>query len=143
MHAVHSSAIRSGAADHYPPEVVDVWVNAFNSENFPRNIQRLEFFVAELEDGRIAGFVAFDLETGEVDSVYVAPWGGGLGLGATLLSFAEEWAKTMGLKELWLDASLNAVAFYSRFGWREARSHARVRDGVEISLVRMEKTLEP
>lgn len=142
VHRIHTTAIRKDAAEHYHPEVVEVWVEAFNPENFPRNIERMEFWVADLEDGQTAAFLAFDLVTGEVDSIYVAPWGRGLGLGSFLLGFAEESARLAGLKRIWLDSSLNAVDFYSGFGWYELEHHARVRRGIEIQVVKMEKSLE-
>lgn len=141
VHRIHSASIREGTAGHYEPEVVEVWVDAFNPESYPGNIERMEFFVAEHSDGRIGGFVAMDLATAEVDSVYVAPWAGGLGLGSLLLGFAEEMGLKAGLEKIWLDASLNAVGFYARFGWVEVRRHTRVRKDVEIPVVRMEKGL--
>ena len=122
---------------------MDVWVGAFNPENFPKNIQRMDFFVAELADGQIGAFLAIDLKTREVDSVYVAPWGQGMGLGSFLLGYAEEAGRLAGLKDLWLDASLNAVSFYAKYGWEEKKQHARERSGIEIPVVRMEKTLTP
>ena len=143
VHRIHTTAIREGASGHYEPEVVEVWVDAFNPETFPRNIDRMEFFVAELEDGRVGGFVAFDLATAEVDSVYVAPWGRGSGLGSFLLGFAEESARQAGLNDLWLDSSINAVGFYAAYGWNEVEHHCRVRRGVEIPVVKMEKALNP
>lgn len=143
VHQVHTEAIRTGAAGHYDPEAVDVWVGAFNPENFPENIERMEFFVAEDLEGRIGGFVAFDLETREVDSVYVAPWTRGSGLGSLLLQFAEDSARQAGLPDIWLDSSINAVGFYARYGWTEVERHARVRNGVPIPVVKMEKALEP
>jgi ribosomal protein S18 acetylase RimI-like enzyme len=143
VHEVHTVSIKTGAEGHYEPGVIEVWVDAFNPENFPKNIERMEFHVAELPDGRIAAFVAFDLKTKEVDSVYVAPWGRGMGLGSHLMDFAEEAAKRAGLESLWLDASLNAVSFYAKLGWKEIERHARVRKGVEIPVVRMEKFLFP
>ena len=143
VHRVHSTSIREGARGHYDPEVIEVWVDAFNPTSFPRNIARMEYFVSELSDGRIAAFLAFDLTTGEIDSVYVAPWGRGLGLGSFLLGFAEESARQAGLEGVWLDASLNAVDFYAGHGWDEVQRHARVRHGVEIPVVKMEKKLGP
>jgi putative acetyltransferase len=141
VHRIHSTAIRDGAAGHYDPDVVEVWVDAFNPTNFPINIERMEFYVAELLDGRIAAFVAFDLTTSELDSVYVAPWGHSLGLGSFLLGFAEETARQAGLDHVWLDASINAVSFYARYGWTEVERHARVINSVEIPVVKMEKNL--
>ena len=143
VHRIHSTAIREGAGSHYTPEVLEVWVDAFNATNFSTNIQRLEFFVAKLLDGRAAAFVAFDLATAEIDSVYVAPWGQGLGLGSFLLGFAEESARQAGLESVWLDASINAVGFYAQHGWTEVERRARVRKGVEIPVVKMEKKLRP
>lgn len=141
VHRVHSTSIRHGASGVYPPEILEAWVDAFNPDRFPDNIHRMEFFVAELRNGRIAAFLAFDPATRELDSLYVAPWGEGLGLGSFLLGFAEESARRAGLDSIWLDSSLNAVGFYARFGWTEVERHARVRRGVEIPVVRMEKAL--
>jgi GNAT superfamily N-acetyltransferase len=138
---VHWTSIREGGKGHYDPEVIEVWADAFNPESFPKNLDILEFFVAELPDGPIAAFLAFDLVTAEVESVYVAPWGRGLGLGSFLLGFAEESARHVGLKTLWLDSSLNAIGFFAGFGWKELEYHARVRRGVEIPVVKMEKSL--
>ena len=84
-----------------------------------------------------------NLETAEVDSVYVAPWGRGMGMGPFLIGFAEELGRQAGLEEAWLDSSLNAVSFYAGFGWKEIKRHARTRRNVEIPVVRMEKSLAP
>ena len=92
-------------------------------------------------DGRIAGYLSVNLETREVDSVYSAPWGRGMGMGGHLLAFAEDLAREAGIRDVWLDASLNAVSFYEEHGWRAVESHARVRHGVEIPVVKMEKHL--
>ena len=78
-----------------------------------------------------------------MDSVYVAPWGRGMGMGSFLLGFAEELGRQAGLEKAWLDSSLNAVEFYAAFGWEETKRHARVRKNVEIPVVRMEKSLAP
>jgi len=140
---VHTASIRHGTGDHYPPEVAEAWVRAFVPANFPENIRRKEFFVAELPDGRIGAFLALNLQTRELDSLYVAPWARGWGLGSYLLGYGEEMARLAGLPDLWLDASLNAVSFYSRHGWEEIGRHHRVREGVEIPVIRMEKSLAP
>jgi ribosomal protein S18 acetylase RimI-like enzyme len=139
---VHTAAIRSEGGEDYSPEALQAWVGAFNPESFPNNIHRMQFWVAELPDGRVAGFLALDLATRELDSLYVAPWGKGMGLGSYLLGYGEEMARLAGLPDLWLDASLNAVSFYARYGWEEIGRHARVRKGVEIPVMRMEKILQ-
>jgi GNAT superfamily N-acetyltransferase len=143
VHGVHTAAIRSGGAEEYAPEALEAWIEAFNPGSFPKNLQKMEVRVAELPDGSVAAFLALDLAKRELESLYVAPWGKGMGLGSYLLGYGEELARLAGLPDLWLDASLNAVAFYARFGWEEIGTHARIRKGVEIPVMRMEKVLRP
>ena len=143
VHRVHTTAIREGAGELYDPDVLEVWVDAFNPESFETNIRTMEFFLAEMPDGRIGGFLALDLDARELESLYVAPWGQGRGMGSHLLGFAEELARQKDVTQLWLDSSLNAVSFYAAYGWKEKYRHARVRRSVEIPVVRMEKTLDP
>jgi len=139
--AVQEAAVRDGAVGFYEPESIEVWVGAFSLENFPKRVEELSYWVAELPDGRLGGYLSMKIETAEVESVYTAPWARGIGLGKYLLERCEEIAREAGIGHVWLDASLNAVSFYERFGWREVRRHARVRQGVEIPVVLMEKTL--
>jgi len=141
VHLVHTASIRSAGEESYSPQALQAWVEAFNPESFPKNLQRMDFWVAELPDRRVAGFLAMDMATRELDSLYVAPWGKGIGLGSYLLGYGEELARLAGLRDLWLDSSLNAVSFYARYGWEEIGRHARVRKGVEIPVMRMEKIL--
>jgi GNAT superfamily N-acetyltransferase len=141
VHAIHTTAIRTGAADHYSPEALAAWVDAFNPASFPRNLERLAFFVAEIPDRGVAGFLVLNPETRELDSLYVAPRATGSGLGSYLLGFGEEWARLAGIQELWLDASVNAVPFYAKHGWQEIGWHDRIRKGVEIRVMRMDKSL--
>ena len=140
---VHTTAVREGGVAQYATDVLEAWVDAFDPYSFPRNIERMEFYVAEIADGRVAAYLAFDLTTAEIESVYVAPWGKGLGLGSFLLGFAEESARLAGLGKVWLDSSINAVGFYAGHGWTEEQRHVRVRKGVEIPVVKMEKVLDP
>jgi len=110
--AVQEAAIREGAPDFYAPESLEVWVGAFSVENLPKRVEELSYWVAELPDGRIAGYLSVRIEI----------------------------AREGGLDAVWLDASLNAVSFYEN-GWRETKMHTRVRNGVEIPVVMMEKDL--
>ena len=138
---VHSTSIREGAQGHYDPEVLEVWVDAFNPENFPKNIEIMEFYVAEL---------GTDALPPSSPSTWSRPkwirsmWHPGAGASAWgLFSWVlpRNRPVSAGLKNLWLDSSLNAVSFYSGFGWKEVEHHVRVRRGVEIPVVKMEKTI--
>ena len=101
-----------------------------------------ELFVAEENDG-IVGFGQLNVESGEVEAVYVLPNAERQGVGTRLLRTLEEYAQKHGLTSLHLDASLNAVPFYLSAGYvpvREAKH--RLRADVEIACVVMEKGLK-
>jgi len=138
---VQEAAVRDGASGFYEPESIEAWVGAFSVANFPKRVEEMSYWVAELPDGRIGGFLSVKIETAEVNSVCTAPWARGIGLGKQLLERSEEIAREAGLERVWLDASLNAVSFYEKYGWRETKRHALVHQGVEIPVVMMEKKL--
>jgi putative acetyltransferase len=94
------------------------------------------------DQGRIVGFGQLCLTSGEVEAVYVHPNAARQGVGAQLLRRLEARAKEQGLTSLHLDASLNAVPFYTVAGFvpqREAKH--QLKSGVEITCVVMTKTV--
>jgi hypothetical protein len=58
-----------------------------------------------------------------------------------MLAYLERDAIRRGERRLRLDATLTAVPFYERYGWRRRFRHALVRSGVPIPCVRMTKTV--
>jgi GNAT superfamily N-acetyltransferase len=86
--------------------------------------------------------VAFGAVRGaEMRAVYVdTPWAAH-GVGARMLARLERDAVTRGERRLWLDATLTAVAFYERYGWRRRHRHALTRNDVPIPCIRMTKTI--
>jgi putative acetyltransferase len=106
-------------------------------------IRERTFLVAVAADV-VVGFGQLDGVTGEVEAIYVRPSAARSGVGSRLLSELEHVARDLGLGELFLDSSLNAVPFYTRAGFRgvERRTHRLEPDGA-IACVRMLKTLIP
>jgi len=91
-----------------------------------------EVFVAEREDGSVAGFVevgarpyADGCETspvGYIEAWYVDPDARSKGYGRALLEAAEEWARGRGYREIASDAQLNneiSYAAHRRAGYAE------------------------
>ncbi|HKE40646.1 MAG TPA: GNAT family N-acetyltransferase [Casimicrobiaceae bacterium] len=82
------------------------------------------------ENGAVVGFCIGDRATGELWVIAVLPEFEGNGIGAKLMSFAEEWLWSNGWTRAWLttdiDVSLRAYGFYRKRGWLDWK----VEDGV-------------
>lgn len=138
---VFTRAVRELARDAYTPEQIDAWAALRQPENFAVVIGKREFYVAE-DAGAIVGYAQLNAATGELEAVYVAPEFAGRGLGRQLMDLLEEKACAAGVKSLRLRASLNAVGFYQRLGWRtERRETHQLPSGVEFDVVHMTKPL--
>lgn len=112
---VHAAAIRGLCRGHYEPREIADWL-APNPGMFVRLLRQATVFVATC-DGDVVGFSAVAIGRREVRAVYVDPCAAGGGLGGRLLGRAERIARALGVRELHLAATLNAVAFYERHGW--------------------------
>lgn len=138
--SVHAAAVKGIRTDRYTPEEIQAWATPKKPESYEESIRTKEFFVAE--DGAIVGFGVLNQETAEVEAVYVAPDAGRRGIGLEILRKLEERASVRGLRQLRLNASLNAVQFYEQAGYvGHEPSRYRLLTGVEIACVPMVKVL--
>lgn len=87
---------------------------------------------AAIQDGQVVGFVILIAEPGYLllDNVAVLPAVQNRGVGARLLSLAEEHARSLGVDEIRLytnEAMTENLAYYARHGYVE--THRAERDG--------------
>jgi GNAT superfamily N-acetyltransferase len=115
--AVHTRAIRHSCATHYAPEDIAAWSGRMTPAAYAEPLLTRSMFVAEHDDGRIAGFAQLDPVEGTVEAVYVDPDFGRQGIGRALMAAIEQEALRLRLPRLVLVASLNAVAFYEALGF--------------------------
>jgi len=115
---VHTQAIRVSAAGHYDAAQIEAWAGRLSPDYYRPNPD--VFLVAEAEDGSVVGFGEINIGAGEIEAVFVDPKFGRRGIGSHLLQALEDLARRQGLTTLILDASLNAVEFYERAGYRQA-----------------------
>lgn len=115
---VHVAAIR-GVAEYYSPEHIAEWAAKHSPNSYGAIISAGRLFVAEVR-GEIIGFGQFDPQTGEVERAYVNPGHANRGVGRLLMQEAERRAGVADLAHIYLFASLNAVQFYLRCGYRRA-----------------------
>lgn len=98
--------------------------------------------LAAVNRDRICGYGSIEIAKSQLTSLFVHPEWAGTGVGTLLLKALEQRALTLGLKNLAIEASLNARNFYERNGYRadEVRK-ARFSTGLEIDCVWMKKSL--
>jgi putative acetyltransferase len=144
----HIASIRSLGTKSYDPEIVDDWGAPRSGDLCRRAMERGEiFFVAvEREPGkndRILGFPSYRFEQGKHrTAVYVRGDAARNGVGTALFTSAEGAALQHGAREIDVDASLAAVAFYKANGFQELGTgeHA-LQSGKRMACVFMRKHL--
>jgi GNAT superfamily N-acetyltransferase len=119
---VHAASIRELCRGHYEARELAEWL-APNPGMFVRLLRHATVFVAT-RAAEVVGFAAVAVHRREIRAVYVDPSAAGGGLGVRLLQRAERVARALGVRELHLAATLNAVGFYERCGWTRDESGA-------------------
>jgi GNAT superfamily N-acetyltransferase len=139
--ALRTRAVRASCASHYPAEVIDTWCASPAPASLPGLVAAGGALVAQ-ENGCMLGYAILNLDSGEVDAVFVEPDQQGRGIALHLLAALEAMATERGVARLFLSASLNAVPFYERAGFIALREELYPhRSGIDLRSVFMEKRL--
>jgi putative acetyltransferase len=144
----HMASIRSLGAKAYDQEIVDDWGAPRSGDLYRRAMERGEilFVAVQRESGkedRILGFSSYRFEPGKHrTAVYVRGDAARKGVGTALFTSAEGAARQQGAREIDVDASLAAVAFYKAKGFQELGTgeHA-LQSGKRMACVFMRKHL--
>jgi len=144
----HRAAVRGIAIEFYSREIIEEWapisVSPERVEGFARTIASGEEVVVVAVDssGLILGFGSIVPSNDELRAVYVRSEHGRKGVGRAILRRLEDLAREAGLKELRMDASFNAEAFYKANGFSsEASGEHMMSSGGRMACVRMRKSL--
>lgn len=125
---------------HYEHDEVLSFANSVEPESFDKSIGTRPTLVAE-EGGKIVAFGQFNMEQSEVISLYVAPGFTGRGFGQTLLRMFEDMAKEAGSCWMQMGSTLNAVGFFEKEGYKQARMEQfQLADGTTLPRMRMSKS---
>lgn len=93
-------------------------------------------------DGEAVATGMLDLQHREIGAIFILPDFMQRGLGTRVLYFLEDLARDLGLAEVCLDATLNAVDFYRRCGYvGEGSAIYQSPSGLQLACVPMVKTL--
>lgn len=139
---IHQRAVRTLGADAYSDRQVRAWADWSDVDELDGVDDEDAHMVVAERRGEPAGFGHLGAADGEVNAVYVHPDQAREGVGAALLAALEGYARGVGLSELTLSASLNAVDFYDRAGYeRVGPDTHETTGGVELECIRMRKRL--
>lgn len=133
------AAIRSGFAPGYSPEVVEAAARGNSPEAVLAHAPKQVDYVLAGDAGVIA---MIGLKRNEIGHLFVDPAHAGRGTGRRLVDFARAKFRAAGYRDMFTLASLNAVGFYERCGFRaEGRGSFSVGKGLELEYVRMRAAL--
>lgn len=138
---LHSAAVEAFGPPDYDDHQVEQWAkrDERSSEDYPIEDDDSHVTVC-VRAGAVAGFGELALQEHEIHAVYVHPDHARAGVGSALLAELEGVARGLGMAELTLQSSLNAVPFYERAGY-ERVADAESPGGLPV--VEMRKALEP
>ena len=136
LHAVHTAAVRRICAPHYAPEVIDGWLDNRAPAGYLTPIGHGALFVVE-RDGTVVGFG--ETTPGVIVACYVDPAFVRRGVGSAIMTRALERARQGHDGPIRVQATLNAVPFYARFGFRELERSTLRRGAVDVPYVLMER----
>jgi putative acetyltransferase len=125
-------ATEVGCARAYPPEIIAIWHEGRSAERMAAVIARRDVYSLS-DGGRIRGFVHVD--GAEIAGLFVDPADRRQGYGRQLFHFASDKIED---RPIVVKATLNAVPFYARLGFRALATESVRRHGHDIYVVRME-----
>jgi len=112
---IRIAAINSQCTGYYAADDLARWTAGAMSPQFVQMMTD-EAYVAMVGE-RVAGSGMVDLDSGQIDAVFVLPELMGQGLGRAMMLHLEHLAIRAGLAQLKLDSTLNAAPFYRSLGF--------------------------
>jgi GNAT superfamily N-acetyltransferase len=135
LHELHTTSVRTLCSGHYAPEVIDGWLLNRRPQGYLPPIERGDIFVAEY-GSTIVGFG--EAIPGAVIAVYVDPIAVKRRVSSAIMHHALEIARRGHAGPVRLEATLNAIGFYQRFGFREVERSSVCRGQIVVPCVVME-----
>ncbi len=112
---IRVAAIRAQCRGFYSEEILEAWTKGDMADQFVAWVES-SFYVATDGDA-IVGTGAIDIESGQIDAVFVRPEYMGNGVARRMMAHLEGLALSTELKAVSLDSTLNAAPFYRKCGF--------------------------
>ena len=137
---IRLQAIQHQCSAVYTNAQVEAWTSVPLTDNYRSWVEK-DYQLACFEGIPVAtGLI--NLQSAELEAVFVLPTFMGQGIGKKMVSYLEHLAMEAGLTEIHLEATLNAELFYRNCGF-EGSAHAVYTSGsgLELACVPMRKRL--
>ncbi|EZP26409.1 GNAT family N-acetyltransferase [Pseudomonas sp. RIT288] len=133
-------AIRQQCVGAYSQQQMLDWIQGAAEDGYDTLMEK-HFYLGCIEGEAVATGM-LDLDYREIGAIFIRPDFMQRGLGRRVLVFLEDLARDLGLTEVCLDATLNAVDFYRRCGYvGEESAVYQSPSGLRLACVPMVKTL--
>ena len=137
---IRIAAVNSQCAGHYSAETLRAWTEGSLSNAFAEAVVNL-CHVATV-DGVVVATGMVDLDSGQLDAIFVDPTHARTGVGKRVLQYLESLAIEAGLTQLQLDSTLNAAPFYRAQGYvGDAVGTYNSPRGISLACIPMTKAL--
>ncbi|NVJ59486.1 MAG: GNAT family N-acetyltransferase [Gammaproteobacteria bacterium] len=138
MDLVFRESAKALCIRNYEESKVLDWVGQPWAERFVESAAKGNDQFVKISNGKVVCFAELNTENSKLNSIFVLPDYAGKGIGQEMLNFLFCRAKEAGLQHLKLDASLNAVNFYQRNGFKQQGvSEFTTQNGVVLDSVQM------
>lgn len=137
IYGVHRDSVEQLCGAHYEARQIAMWMDGREPAVYLDAIDRGALWVAD--HCGIVGFV--EIDGSELSKLFVAGAYSGRGIGTRLLGVALDAIATDDAEHAYLEATLSAVAFYEKHGFRITGSgfFSRGNSPVRIEIVKMER----
>jgi len=113
---VRVAAIGAQCRGFYSDAILEASTSGEPDDRFADWVES-SFHVA-VDGDRVLGSGAIDLNSGQIPWLFVLPEQMGKGIGSQIMIYLENLAAEAGLKETYLDSTLNAAPFYRKCGYQ-------------------------
>lgn len=137
---IRIAAIRDQCKNFYPEPVLGAWTSVSPSDRFRSDVEQ-HFYVATVGNC-VIGSGMVDLNSGQIDAIFVHPQHLRQGVGRAIVTYLETLARLNGLRRLKLDSTLNAAPFYRSLGFRGTQiAQYDTQRGLKLECIPMEKEM--
>lgn len=138
MELVFRNSAKVLCADSYDSEVIDEWTKEYRPLRFVESSQQGDQQYVLLVEDNVVCFGSINLTKSLLVSLFVSPTVAGQGIGNKMILHLIAKAIEGGVQRLKIDSSLNAVNFYTKYGFKEVnRSQYRTQSGNYMASVQM------
>ncbi|WP_025822403.1 GNAT family N-acetyltransferase [Shewanella marina] len=137
---IRHQAIWAHCIHHYDNQLLQCWTAGEMSPEFIADVQQHYYLCVVNEQISATGMI--DLKQGKVDAIFVHPNFMRQGIASAILTFLEQQAIAIGIKQISLEATLNAAPFYRKCGFiGDTVSQYQSPRGFQLDCIPMTKCL--